>query len=376
MSLHTLHIYNGKQIIDSEEDFSVVTIDMSGHEAYEVNNLTFQEYSDENGEEVFIPTDGVKFKSYDCTVKLGVRDTIVNGVLKKAKLLKDTFMSLITGKELIISHDFYDVTMNGCVVTKFKPVEEWKEHIIFEVVFRVTKPTDKTQMPSREPIYSTPVVSVEYPPIVVDAEGGMAYIRSKSYSQKKTTTLIDGTTQEEIITIGGTWEFSFRDNVDFATINPTTGTVTFKENKTTTERKVIVIAKVTLNGQVGMTLSKSITQKAAVAHNPIYIGQINATATEFANIPSTQLLNNATSINGRDNWVTNVSSWVYYVLIADDAEFEYLHYSSGGELGYVRSIEDFNCPHDDVVLNGITYKVLAMRTEPQNDDYTLKIRFK
>ena len=62
--------YSGSQVIDTLEQFNVACQEFPYKNLPEIKDLPKRDWPDENGEDVYIPSSGLRFKAYDIDVKM------------------------------------------------------------------------------------------------------------------------------------------------------------------------------------------------------------------------------------------------------------------------------------------------------------------
>lgn len=134
--------------IDTQEEFNVVCEDFPFDYLPDVKDLAKREWADENGEDVYVPQDGLKFKAYDVDVTF-----LYVGTQENMQTDISSFISFITGRNsggspiLAIYDEFTLIGRRGVIVSKIDNTlftyDDINEQVIarFKVKFRVTDPT-------------------------------------------------------------------------------------------------------------------------------------------------------------------------------------------------------------------------------------------
>lgn len=113
-----------------------------------------------------------------------------------------------------------------------------------------------------------------------------------------------------------------------------------------------------------------------------YIGQINATRTEFSEKTDEELLANSTSYavteDIEDYYIATEN--IIYLLIPDTLEIGEMSFTDDSFTTYIGSNDMWNVSHDDVELDGVMYKVYGYRMNgvsgehPTKYVYTIKLK--
>ena len=110
-----------------------------------------------------------------------------------------------------------------------------------------------------------------------------------------------------------------------------------------------------------------------------YVGWTNGTKTQFRNLSDSDLINGATgySISSNPTYTRAFGSeYIFYLLYQADKAPTQIVFTSQNVPQPV-SISENNCPHDDVVIDGVTYKEFGIRLGPSaydpNDSVTIKL---
>ena len=143
---------NVGSVIDTQAAYHVVCQEFPFKYLPETKDLAKRDWYDEHGEDVYVPTDGLKMKAYDLEVTflyVGSRENMGNEL--------KSFVKFICGRNnggapmLAIYDEFTGIGKRGCYVTDVNNdlyvYDDANEHIVskFKVKFRVTDPvTDIT----------------------------------------------------------------------------------------------------------------------------------------------------------------------------------------------------------------------------------------
>lgn len=95
-----------------------------------------------------------------------------------------------------------------------------------------------------------------------------------------------------------------------------------------------------------------------------YVGWTNGTRTQFRNLSCSDLVNGATgyNISSQPTYTrTFGDNNIFYLLYQDNKATTRIILTSQGQNMTQDIIEDNNCPHDDVIIDGITYKEFGIR---------------
>lgn len=133
--------------IDTQAAYHMVCEDFPFNYLPETKDLAKRDWYDENGEDVYIPQDGLKFKAYDLDVTflyVGTQENMQNEITG--------FISFITGRNtggsplLAVYDEYTKIGRRGIFVSKIDnslfTYDDINEHVIarFKVKFRVTDP--------------------------------------------------------------------------------------------------------------------------------------------------------------------------------------------------------------------------------------------
>lgn len=138
----------GGKVIDTYESFHVACQEFPFKRLPEVKPLSARDLNDENGEIVFIPSDGLKFKAYDLTAKF-----IYVGSESDIRRDLESFISFLYGRNkggspVLSIYDEYTKTGRSGVYVQTVANDLYSVSdrdidgiAIFSVGFRVTDPT-------------------------------------------------------------------------------------------------------------------------------------------------------------------------------------------------------------------------------------------
>lgn len=143
---------NVGSVIDTQAAYHVVCQEFPFKYLPETKDLAKRDWYDEHGDDVYVPTDGLKMKAYDLEVTflyVGSRENMGNEL--------KSFVKFICGRNnggapmLAIYDEFTGIGKRGCYVTDVNNdlyvYDDANEHVVskFKVKFRVTDPvTDIT----------------------------------------------------------------------------------------------------------------------------------------------------------------------------------------------------------------------------------------
>lgn len=133
--------------IDTQEVFNVVCQEFPFQKLPEIKELAKRDWSDEDGEDVFIPTDGLKFQAYDMEVKFLYVGTEADMQSDINRFIQYLYGRNTNGSPLLCVYDEYTKTGRRGVYTQSVDNELlfYTDKTIdvlasFKVKFRVTDP--------------------------------------------------------------------------------------------------------------------------------------------------------------------------------------------------------------------------------------------
>lgn len=149
---------NVGQVVDTQEKFRVACQEFPFKKQPEIKEPPKRDWFDEDGDDVYIPTDGVKFKAYDLEatfIYVGSKSTIREDISNFIDFLygrKDSDGNKMTGGVMLSIYDEYTETGRRGVITinmnntLYRNADYDPDAIAtFKVKFRVTDPvTDIT----------------------------------------------------------------------------------------------------------------------------------------------------------------------------------------------------------------------------------------
>lgn len=134
--------------LDTQEAFNVVCEEFPFSYLPEIKELAKRDWFDEDGEDVYVPQNGIKFKAYNSDVTF-----LYVGTQANMQSEIGSFISFITGRNtggspiLAIYDEFTQTGRQGVLVNKIDnslfTYDDMNEHVIarFKVKFRFTDPT-------------------------------------------------------------------------------------------------------------------------------------------------------------------------------------------------------------------------------------------
>ncbi len=139
--------YSGSQVIDTLEQFNVACQEFPYKNLPEIKDLPKRDWPDENGEDIYIPSSGLRFKAYDIDVKMLYVGTESNMSTQIKSFIDFLYGRNTGGNPSLTIYDEYTKTgRQGVIVTNvdnelFVYDDVNTEAIAqFKVKFRVTDP--------------------------------------------------------------------------------------------------------------------------------------------------------------------------------------------------------------------------------------------
>lgn len=143
-------VVDNSAVVDTQAAYQVVCQECPFKMLPESKELPKRDWYDEDGDDVYIPTDGLKFKAYDMDVKfiyVGTEDTMSENISGFVNFL---YGRNNNGSPLLKVYDEYTKTgRRGVYVTnvdnELLAYDDVNEHVIgmFKVKFRVTDPVSE-----------------------------------------------------------------------------------------------------------------------------------------------------------------------------------------------------------------------------------------
>lgn len=143
-------------IVDTQAKFRIACQEFPFKDLPEIKELPKRDWNDEDGEDVYIPTDGYKFEAYDVDVTfiyVGTEATMKSDIRKFIDFLhgrKDSNGNSRTGGVMLAIYDEYtQIGRRGVLVSKVDNTLYWNVDYdpdaiaTFKVKFRVTDPVTR-----------------------------------------------------------------------------------------------------------------------------------------------------------------------------------------------------------------------------------------
>ena len=138
---------NVGSVIDTQKEYHVVCQEFPFKMMPETKELAKREWYDEHGDDVFIPSDGLKFKAYDLEVKfiyVGTEDTMQGNI---GNFIRFLYGLNYGGSPLLAVYDEYTKTGRRGIYVEgvdndLFAYDDANVHVVavFKVKFRVTDP--------------------------------------------------------------------------------------------------------------------------------------------------------------------------------------------------------------------------------------------